>query len=37
VFDPLRADLFEQTGIRTVCPTKDAQDLLHDAVRSCAL
>ena len=37
VFDPLRANLFEQTGIRTVCPTKDAQDLLHDAVRSCAL
>ncbi len=37
VFDPLRADLFEQTGIRTVCPTKDAQDLLHDAVRSCSL
>lgn len=37
VFDPLRADLFEQTGIRTVCPTKDAQDLLHDAVCSCSL
>ena len=37
VFDPLRADLFEQTGIRTVCPTKDAHDLLHDAVRSCRL
>jgi trk system potassium uptake protein TrkA len=35
VFDPLRADLFEQTGIRTVCPTKDAQDLLHEAVGSC--
>ena len=37
VFDPLRADLFEQTGIRTVCPTKDAHDLLYDAVRSCRL
>ena len=37
VFDPLRAELFEQTGIRTVCPTRDAQDLLHDAVRSCRL
>jgi trk system potassium uptake protein TrkA len=35
VFDPLRAELFEQTGISTVCPTKDAQDLLHDAVGSC--
>jgi trk system potassium uptake protein TrkA len=37
VFDPLRADLFEQTGIRTVCPTKDAQELLHEAVGSCLL
>jgi trk system potassium uptake protein TrkA len=37
VFDPLRAELFAQTGIRTVCPTKDAQDLLHEAVGSCAL
>ncbi len=37
VFDPLRAELFEETGIRTVCPTKDAQDLLHDAVRTCRL
>ena len=37
VFDPLRAELFEETGIRTVCPTKDAQDLLHDAVRTCKL
>jgi len=37
VFDPLRAELFNQTGIRTVCPTKDAQDLLHEAVQSCRL
>jgi len=37
VFDPLRAELFAQTGIRTVCPTKDAQDLLHEAVGSCTL
>lgn len=35
VYDPLRADLFAQTGIRTVCPTKDAEDLLHEAVLSC--
>jgi trk system potassium uptake protein len=37
VYDPLRAELFAQTGIRTVCPTKDARALLLDAVRSCGL
>jgi len=37
VYDPLRAELFAQTGIRTVCPTKDARVLLLDAVRSCEL
>jgi trk system potassium uptake protein TrkA len=37
VYDPLRAELFAQTGIRTVCPTKDARVLLLDAVRSCGL
>ena len=37
VYDPLRADLFEETGIRTVCPTKDAQTLLYDAIGSCTL
>jgi trk system potassium uptake protein TrkA len=37
VYDPLRAELFKGQGIRTVCPTKDAKDLLHDAVSSCAL
>jgi trk system potassium uptake protein TrkA len=34
VYDPLRAQLFRKTGILTICPTKDAQDLLHDAVCS---
>jgi trk system potassium uptake protein len=37
VYDPLRAELFATTGIRTVCPTKDAKNLLHDAVSSCQL
>lgn len=37
VYDPLRAELFAQTGIRTVCPTKDARVLVLDAVRSCKL
>jgi len=35
VYDPLRAELFATAGIRTVCPTKDAKDLLHEAVASC--
>jgi trk system potassium uptake protein TrkA len=35
VYDPLRAELFAETGIRTVCPTKDARLLLLDAVRTC--
>ena len=37
VYDPLRAELFATTGIRTVCPTKDAKDLLHEAVSSCQI
>jgi len=37
VYDPLRAELFAQTGIRTVCPTKDARGLMLEAVRSCEL
>ena len=32
---PLRAELFAKTGIRTVCPTADARELLHEAVLSC--
>jgi len=37
VYDPLRAELFATAGIRTVCPTKDAKDLLHEAVLSCQI
>jgi trk system potassium uptake protein TrkA len=37
VYDPLRADLFAQAGVRTVCPTKDARELLLRAVESCDL
>jgi len=37
VYDPLRSELFAETGIRTVCPTKDAKDLLYAAVSSCQL
>lgn len=37
VYDPLRAELFEQLGIRTVCPTRDVQVSLFDAVRACQI
>ena len=33
VLDPLRATWYEQQGLRTVCPTKIAIDMLDDAVR----
>ena len=35
VYDPLRAELFAQAGIRTVCPTRDVRIALFDAVRAC--
>jgi trk system potassium uptake protein TrkA len=35
VYDPLRAELFAQAGIRTVCPTRDVRIALFDTVRSC--
>jgi trk/ktr system potassium uptake protein len=36
VLDPKRADFYaERFGLRTVCPTKTAIDVLTDAVRSC--
>ncbi len=37
VFDPQRADLFAEAGVRTVCPTRNARDLLLGAVHSCDL
>jgi trk system potassium uptake protein len=37
VYDPARAELFASTGVRTVCPTRDARSMLLDAVRSCQL
>jgi trk system potassium uptake protein len=37
VYDPLRAELFQQMGIRTICPTRDVRVSLFDAVRSCQL
>jgi len=37
VYDPLRAELFAQAGIRTVCPTRDVRVSLLDAVRACKI
>jgi len=37
VYDPLRAELFADTGIRTVCPTREARLMMLDAVRSCPM
>ena len=37
VYDPLRAELFAQIGINTVCPTRDVRISLFDAVRSCQI
>src|SRR5512146_49143 len=34
VLDPARADFYATRGLRTVCPTKTAIDVLLDAIRS---
>ncbi len=35
LLDPLRAEFYAQRGMRTVCPTSTAIDVLTDAVRAC--
>src|SRR5918911_3153696 len=35
ILDPARADFYAQRGLRTVCPTSTAIDVLTEAVRSC--
>jgi trk system potassium uptake protein TrkA len=35
ILDPARADFYMQRGLRTVCPTSTAIDVLTEAVRSC--
>jgi trk system potassium uptake protein len=37
VLDPARADFYAARGLRTVCPTKTAIDVLLEAARSCAV
>ena len=36
ILDPARADFYAARGLRTVCPTKTAIDILGEAVRACA-
>ena len=37
VLDPARAEFYAQRGMRTVCPTSTAIDVLIDAARTCAI
>ena len=37
LLDPARADFYEQRGMRTVCPTKTAIEVLTEAVRTCVI
>jgi trk system potassium uptake protein TrkA len=37
VLDPARADFYAERGLRTVCPTKTAIEVLTDAVRACEI
>jgi trk system potassium uptake protein len=37
ILDPARADFYAQRGLRTVCPTSTAIDVLIDAARTCAI
>ena len=37
VLDPARADFYRRRGLRTVCPTSVAIDVLMDAVRACEI
>jgi hypothetical protein len=35
VLDPARAEFYASRGLRTVCPTSNAIDVLTNAVRAC--
>ncbi len=37
ILDPARAAFFAERGLRTVCPTSSAIDVLTEAVRTCEL
>ena len=37
ILDPARAELYATLGLRVVCPTSSAIDILTEAVKSCAV
>ena len=37
VLDPARADFYAERGMRTVCPTSTAIEVLIEAARTCAI
>jgi trk system potassium uptake protein TrkA len=37
ILDPARAELYATLGLRVVCPTSSAIEVLTDAVKSCAV
>lgn len=37
ILDPARAELYSTLGLRIVCPTSSAIDVLTEAVKSCAV
>jgi trk system potassium uptake protein len=37
ILDPARAELYATLGLRIVCPTSSAIDVLTEAVKSCAI
>jgi trk/ktr system potassium uptake protein len=37
ILDPARAEFYAERGLRTVCPTSTAIDVLIDAARTCAI
>src|SRR3954453_18633347 len=37
VLDPARADFYRRRGLRTICPSAAAIDVLMDAVRACEI
>ena len=36
ILDPLRAEWYREQGLRTICPTKVAIEMLEDKLRSVA-
>jgi len=37
ILDPARAEFYRQRGMRTVCPTSTAIDVLTESVRTCEI